>query len=160
MVDDDGYRPNVGIVISNDRGQVLWAKRIGQQAWQFPQGGIDATESPEDALYRELQEEVGLQPQHVDILACTERWLRYQLPPHMRRFNSEPNFIGQKQKWFLLKLKGCDEDVCVEAHEKPEFDHWRWVSYWYPLGQVIEFKKKVYRLALTELAPRVVIREH
>ena len=86
MVDADGYRPNVGIVLSNDRGQVLWARRVGgQDHWQFPQGGIDSRESVEDALYRELYEEVGLQPGSVEILARTNGWLRYRLPRRMRR---------------------------------------------------------------------------
>ena len=160
VVDADGFRPNVGIVVANDCGQVLWARRIGQDAWQFPQGGINHQESAEEALYRELNEEVGLNPEAVEILACTNGWLRYRLPKRLRRHNSSPEFLGQKQKWFLLRMLGRDEDVCVHQGDKPEFDHWRWVSYWYPVGQVVAFKRDVYRRALRELAPRLVIREH
>ena len=156
MVDADGFRPNVGIVLTNDFGQVLWARRVGgHDAWQFPQGGIKAKESVEDALYRELFEEVGLERHCVDVLARTDGWLRYRIPRHMRRHNSSPGFQGQKQKWFLLRIRGADELVNVTLADKPEFDDWRWVSYWYPVGQVVDFKRQVYRRALKELAPHV-----
>jgi putative (di)nucleoside polyphosphate hydrolase len=158
VVDADGFRPNVGIVVANDRGQVLWARRIGgHDAWQFPQGGIHEDETPEDALYRELHEEVGLEEHCVKILACTTGWLRYRLPKRLRRYNSAPDFKGQKQKWFLLKMVASDDCVCVTRSGKPEFDDWRWVSYWYPVSQVVEFKRDVYRQALKELAPRLVV---
>jgi len=153
VIDADGFRPNVGIVLCNAKGQVLWARRIGQNSWQFPQGGIDRGESPEQALYRELEEEIGLKQQDVQVVACTQRWLKYRLPGQYRRRDSNENFVGQKQKWFLLRLTATDESICVATGEKPEFDQWRWVSYWYPLGQVIDFKKEVYRRALLELAP-------
>jgi putative (di)nucleoside polyphosphate hydrolase len=152
MVDADGFRPNVGIVLSNHAGQVLWARRVGgRDAWQFPQGGIDENESVEDALFRELFEEVGLEADDVEILARTQDWLRYRLPQHMRRQNSQ-GFRGQKQKWFLLRMLCDDAGVRVNATAKPEFDRWRWVSYWYPLDQVVSFKRQVYRRALIELA--------
>ena len=154
LVDADGFRPNVGIVLSNKLGQVLWARRVGgQDAWQFPQGGIDDGESAEDALYRELSEEVGLMEKDVSILGKTNGWLRYRLPKHMRRNNSHTGFQGQKQKWFLLKLLSADQSVDVQSHDKPEFDGWRWVSYWYPINQVVDFKQDVYRKALKELVP-------
>ena len=160
MIDKDGFRPNVGIILANDAGQVLWARRVGgRDAWQFPQGGIDREESPEDAMYRELKEEVGLEPDHVKVLACTRGWLRYRLPRRMLRRNSTPSFVGQKQKWFLLRMVGADEHVRFDAGHEPEFDHWRWVSYWYPLGQVVSFKRDVYRRALAELAMRLPVSE-
>jgi putative (di)nucleoside polyphosphate hydrolase len=160
VVDADGFRPNVGIVLSNERGQVLWARRVGgRDAWQFPQGGIRASESVEDALYRELFEEVGLESGHVEILARTSGWLRYRLPKRMRRHNSSPGFVGQKQKWFLLRMLSADHAVDVTCSDKPEFDEWRWVSYWYPLGQVVDFKRDVYRRALKELAPHLQLGE-
>ena len=153
MVDQEGFRPNVGIVISNGVGQLLWAKRIGQDAWQFPQGGINSGEKPEQALYRELYEEVGLESHDVELLACTRSWLRYRLPKAMQRRNSKPLCIGQKQKWFLLKLVGDESKIRLDHCEKPEFDGWQWVNYWYPINQVIEFKRDVYRRALNELSP-------
>lgn len=155
MIDEDGFRSNVGIVIANGQGQVMWFRRLGQDAWQFPQGGMRKNESPEKAMYRELNEEVGLKPSDVKLLASTKGWLRYRLPKRMLRHDTKPLCIGQKQKWFLLQLKQDPQHVSFEHHEKPEFDHWQWVSYWYPIDQVISFKKEVYRRALKEL-----VREH
>jgi putative (di)nucleoside polyphosphate hydrolase len=151
VIDSEGYRPNVGIVICNRAGQLLWAKRIKQSAWQFPQGGIKQHESLEDALYRELQEEVGLADVDVNILQRTEDWLRYRLPENYIRHQQDPLCIGQKQKWFLLSLESDESKVELSHTGKPEFDDWRWVSYWYPINQVIDFKRDVYRRALTEL---------
>tara|TARA_Y100001949_G_C15983824_1_gene329609 strand:+ start:1096 stop:1599 length:504 start_codon:yes stop_codon:yes gene_type:complete len=155
VIDEQGYRPNVGIILCNDQGQVLWARRIGQDAWQFPQGGIKQGESPEKALYRELTEEVGLTANDVQILGCTRGWLRYRLPKRMIRQGNRPICIGQKQKWYLLRLLGDDDNIDVNASPKPEFDGWNWVSYWFPLGEVVAFKRDVYRRAMTELAPKI-----
>ena len=152
MIDEDGYRPNVGIILARDTGQVLWARRAGENSWQFPQGGIKPEESPEEALYRELREEVGLSQHNVELVRCTKGWLKYRLPKPMLR-HSIPGFVGQKQKWFLLKMVAKDDAITFEYSRRPEFDHWRWVTFWYPLGQVIHFKKDVYRRALRELAP-------
>ncbi len=157
MIDAEGFRPNVGIIISNAQGQVLWARRVGgQDAWQFPQGGIQRDEKPEAALYRELHEEVGLRQDDVRIIASTRHWLRYRLPKHLLRHQSTPLCIGQKQKWYLLQLTAEEQKVSLTQCDKAEFDHWRWVSYWYPLNQVIAFKRDVYRRALKELAPAFV----
>jgi len=153
VIDADGFRPNVGIILANCDGQLLWARRAGQEAWQFPQGGINACETPHQALFRELEEEIGLTSKDVDVVACTRGWLRYRLPRRMIRMHSKPVCIGQKQKWFLLKIRCHDSRVCFDSTPKPEFDGWRWVSYWYPLGQVVSFKREVYRRALRELAP-------
>ncbi len=154
VIDADGFRPNVGIMLANDKGQVLWARRIGgQDAWQFPQGGINSNESPEQALYRELHEEVGLRPEDVKVLGCTRGWLRYRLPKRLVRQHASPVCVGQKQKWFLLQLQSDDSTISLDHAGKPEFDGWRWVSYWYPLGQVVSFKRDVYRRALKELSP-------
>jgi putative (di)nucleoside polyphosphate hydrolase len=155
VIDSDGFRPNVGIVLANSAGNVLWARRVGQDAWQFPQGGINDGESPEDALFRELYEEVGLHPEHVRVLACTRGWLRYRLPERLvRKVERGPVCIGQKQKWFLLEMLAEDSAVRMDRGHKAEFDHWRWVTYWYPLAQVVPFKREVYRRAMKELAPR------
>jgi putative (di)nucleoside polyphosphate hydrolase len=153
VIDSEGFRSNVGIVLANDRGQVLWARRVGgRDAWQFPQGGINRGESPEDALYRELHEEVGLEPEAVEVLGSTRGWLRYRLPRRFIRKGQKPLCIGQKQKWFLLRMLAEDDAVQLDLNDKPEFDHWQWVSYWYPLNQVISFKREVYRRAMKELA--------
>lgn len=159
MIDRDGFRPNVGIILANDAGQVLWARRVGgRDAWQFPQGGMNPGESPEEAMYRELWEEIGLKENAVTVQACTRGWLRYRLPRRMLRRQEGSPFVGQKQKWFLLRMIGDDSAVRFDCSEKPEFDVWRWVSYWYPLGQVVPFKREVYRRALAELAPRLTPR--
>jgi len=152
MIDRDGYRPNVGIVLCNGRNEVFWGKRVKEHAWQFPQGGIKAGETPEQAMYRELKEEVGLDPCHVTILGRTREWLRYDVPQTWVRRESRSVYRGQKQIWFLLRLVGRDCDVCLRKSEHPEFDAWRWNEYWVPLESVIEFKREVYGRALQELA--------
>ena len=152
MIDSDGFRPNVGIIISNDEGRLLWAKRVNQDSWQFPQGGIREDETPEEALYRELNEEVGLLPEHVDVIGSTERWLKYRLPRRFQRRGQGPRCIGQKQKWFILRLKAGEENVRFDQSDTPEFDGWRWVDYWYPMREVVFFKRDVYRRALQELS--------
>jgi len=157
VIDSDGFRPNVGIILANQKNEVLWARRVGQDSWQFPQGGIKPHETPEEALYRELYEEVGLLEQDVNVLACTDGWLRYRLPKRLIRHNSQPVCIGQKQKWFLLRMIGEDSRVSVDQGETPEFDGWEWVSYWYPLGQVVSFKREVYRRALKDLSSRLFL---
>jgi putative (di)nucleoside polyphosphate hydrolase len=152
MIDRDGYRPNVGIVLVNPQNQVFWGKRVREHSWQFPQGGIKHGESPEQAMYRELMEEVGLRPEHVQILGRTRNWLRYDVPENWVRREWRGNYRGQKQIWYLLRLTGRDSDVSLRASERPEFDAWRWHEYWIPLESVIEFKREVYRLALSELS--------
>jgi len=152
MLDRDGYRPNVGIVLCNTHNQVFWGKRIREHAWQFPQGGIKYGETPEQAMYRELMEEVGLKPEHVKILGRTRDWLRYEVPTSWIKREWRGSYKGQKQIWFLLRLTGRDSDVSLRATEHPEFDAWRWSEYWVPLEDVIEFKREVYQLALNELA--------
>jgi putative (di)nucleoside polyphosphate hydrolase len=152
MLDRDGYRPNVGIVLVNSRNEVFWGKRIREHAWQFPQGGIKRGETPEQAMFRELNEEVGLRPEHVQVVGRTRQWLRYEVPSHWVRREWRGHYRGQKQIWFLLRLLGRDTDVDLRASGQPEFDAWRWHGYWIPLDSVIEFKREVYRLALEELA--------
>ena len=152
MIDFDGYRPNVGIVICNRKGQVLWAKRYGQNSWQFPQGGINDNETPEQAMYRELYEEVGLTKKDVTLLYASKYWLRYKLPKRLLRHDSKPMCIGQKQRWFLLQLVSDDKCVNMNSTKSPEFDGWRWVSFWYPVRQVVSFKRDVYRKAMKEFA--------
>ena len=162
MIDRDGYRPNVAIVLVNTRNQVFWGKRVKEHAWQFPQGGIKPGESPEQAMFRELQEETGLEPHHVKILGRTRDWLHYHVPTHWVKREWRGTYKGQKQIWFLLRLTGRECDIRLRASEHPEFDAWRWHDYWVPLETVIEFKREVYRMGLEqlsgyhELAPRPI----
>ena len=152
MIDRDGYRPNVGIVICNWKNEVFWGKRVKEHSWQFPQGGIKPGETPEAAMYRELKEEVGLEPEHVRILGRTRDWLRYDVPERWLKRDWRGHYRGQKQIWYLLRLVGRDCDVCLRTSTKPEFDAWRWNEYWVPMDAVIEFKREVYQKALQELA--------
>lgn len=159
MLDREGYRPNVGIILVNQKNEVFWGKRIREHSWQFPQGGIKYGETPVQAMYRELQEEVGLKPEHVRILGRTRDWLRYNVPDNFVRRDSRGHYKGQKQIWFLLRLVGKDTDVSLRASHHPEFDAWRWHTYWVPLDVVIEFKRDVYHRALKELSD-ILFRRH
>ncbi len=152
MVDKDGFRSNIAIVISNGRGKVFWAKRIGQRAWQFPQGGIDPGESATQAMYRELHEEVGLEAKDVDVVQQSKRWLRYNIPENLQRKKSVPRCIGQKQRWFFLRLIGDQNKINFNATGNPEFDAWEWVNFWYPINSIVDFKQNVYRQALAEFS--------
>ena len=152
MIDRNGYRPNVGIILLNSKNEVFWGKRIKQNAWQFPQGGIKVGESPKEAMYRELTEETGLLSNHVEIVGRTKDWLRYEVPDRWIRREWRGNYKGQKQIWYLLRLIGRDSDVSLRNSANPEFDAWRWNQYWVELESVVEFKRKVYQQALTELA--------
>ena len=153
MIDSDGYRPNVGIVLCNDVGKLFWGRRIGQDTWQFPQGGIRTDESPVQAMYRELTEEVGLDCEDVEIIANTRGWLRYRLPERFIRRHSKPICIGQKQIWFILRLVADESHVRFDLTDRPEFDSWRWVDYWRPTREVVHFKRNVYIRVLREFAP-------
>ncbi|HEX7964280.1 MAG TPA: RNA pyrophosphohydrolase [Gammaproteobacteria bacterium] len=153
VIDAEGFRANVGIILCHADGRLFWARRVGRAGWQFPQGGIHAGETPEQALYRELEEEVGVKPEQVQLIGATRDWLHYRLPPRYQRHDTEPKCIGQKQRWFLLRFRDPEPKVRFDAGPEPEFDDWRWVDYWHPLSEVIFFKRAVYRDALTELAP-------
>jgi len=152
VIDAEGYRANVGIIICNDKKQLLWCQRIGsKKGWQFPQGGIHKNETEKNALYRELEEELGLLPDHVNVLACSQGWLKYKLPKRYQRPHKKPLCIGQKQKWFLLQLIADESLIKLDQSNKPEFSDWHWVNYWHPVSEVIRFKHDVYLQALTEL---------
>ena len=151
VIDAQGFRANVGIVLIRDGGDVFLGGRSDGRGWQFPQGGVRQQESAEEALYRELREEVGLEPGDVEMLACTRSWLRYRLPRRYVRRRSRPVCIGQKQRWFLLRMLGGEDRLRFDLTSQPEFDSWRWVDYWSPVREVIYFKRTVYARALDEL---------
>ena len=152
MLDREGFRPNVGIILLNAHNEVFWGKRLREHSWQFPQGGIKYGETPVQAMYRELHEETGLLPEHVKVVGRTRDWLRYEVPDKFIKREVRGHYRGQKQIWFLLRMVGRDCDICLRATDHPEFDAWRWNEYWVPLDAVIEFKRDVYQLALTELS--------
>jgi len=157
--DSKGFRSNVGIILSRDDASLLLGGRIGQAGWQFPQGGMQVDESPEDAMYRELEEEIGLTRGDVEILGQTDDWLHYLLPERYIRHGSKPLCIGQRQRWFMLRLVSSEQQLDLERSDKPEFDRWRWVDYWRPVKEVIYFKRQVYVSALAELAPLIFSEE-
>lgn len=156
MIDSEGYRLNVGIILCNDEGRVFWARRAGMRSWQFPQGGIKFNEAPEEAMYRELFEEVGLYSHQVQLIARTREWLRYELPERYIRKHSFPLCIGQKQLWYILRLVDQECHIRLDCSDRPEFDAWCWVDYWHPLNDVVYFKREVYLKALTELGSHLV----
>ncbi len=160
MIDKDGYRANVGIVITNNKKQILLAKRYKQNSWQLPQGGVNNNESELIALFRELNEEIGLSPKHVDLIAKTPKWLRYNLPKEYIKHDGRIICIGQKQVWFLLKLIAKESNIKLDSHSDIEFDDWRWVDYWHPIEAVINFKKPIYEDMLKSLAPVLFNNKH
>lgn len=153
VIDRAGYRLNVGIILVNASGHVLWGRRQGHDAWQFPQGGLTQGEAALAAMYRELREEIGLEREDVEILGATKRWLRYRLPKQYLRHGSIPLVIGQKQKWYLLKLLSSEQKIRLDLSDFPEFDSWRWIEYHQPPDQVVYFKRQVYAQAMKELEP-------
>ena len=154
-IDSEGFRANVGIILANETGKLLLAGRIGGKGWQFPQGGVLVGENAEQAMFRELHEEIGLTQADVEVLGVTAEWLRYRLPDKYVRRNREPLCIGQKQRWFMLRLVGAEGRVRLDLGDSPEFDRWRWVDFWRPVNEVIYFKRRVYARALHELGPYV-----
>jgi putative (di)nucleoside polyphosphate hydrolase len=152
MLDREGFRPNVGIILINGQNEVWWGKRVKEHSWQFPQGGIKHGETPEQAMFRELEEEIGLKAEHVKIIGRTRDWLRYEVPDHFIKREIRGHYRGQKQIWFLLRMIGRDCDINLRLTSHPEFDAWRWHDYWVPLDVVIEFKRAVYQQALQELS--------
>jgi putative (di)nucleoside polyphosphate hydrolase len=153
FIDEQGFRANVGIILTDGQGRVLIAGRRGRGGWQFPQGGIRPEEQAEAAMFRELHEEVGLEPSDVALVGSTEGWLHYRLPERFIRRERTPLCIGQKQRWFLLQLTSDVERVRFDCSSQPEFDRCRWVDYWRPVKEVVYFKRPVYVRALKELCP-------
>ena len=145
------YRSNVGIMMVNEKGYVFVGQRLdnNQNAWQMPQGGIDAGEDPETAAYRELLEETGVKKQDVRFVASSSQWLSYDLPEDLIPILWNGKFRGQKQKWFLFKFLGEDGDINI-ATEHPEFSKWKWISKENLLKEIVPFKKSVYENVLKE----------
>jgi putative (di)nucleoside polyphosphate hydrolase len=146
-IDRHGFRANVGIVLTRGNGELFLGGRVGGRGWQFPQGGVNRGERVEDALFRELTEEIGLGPGDVEVLGSTRGWLRYRLPRQYVR----DRCIGQKQRWFLLKLTADEAKLRFDCTDQPEFERWRWVDFWTPVREVVYFKRRVYSRALHDL---------
>ncbi|MBL4615060.1 MAG: RNA pyrophosphohydrolase [Magnetovibrio sp.] len=138
------YRLGVGAMLLNADGQVLVAKRIDTpgDAWQMPQGGIDADEDPREAVMRELDEEIGTND--ADIIAESDGWLTYDLPKDVRKKIWKGRFRGQKQKWFALRFRGLDADIDLETHKHPEFSEWQWADMLQLPDLIVPFKRDLY----------------
>ena len=149
--DLSAYRPGVGIVLVNRTGLVFVGRRIdmprGWLAWQMPQGGIDAGETPTQAALRELYEETGTDK--AEFIAETRDWLHYDLPEAIAGAAWGGRFRGQRQKWFLMRFAGEDGDIDLDRHDA-EFDAWKWVVPDELPELVVEFKRAVYVALLEE----------
>tara|TARA_B100001989_G_scaffold124554_1_gene87981 strand:- start:804 stop:1292 length:489 start_codon:yes stop_codon:yes gene_type:complete len=150
---EKGYRLNVGIIVANSNGKLLYCRRKNSNNWQFPQGGIDKNEDTFAAALRELYEEVGIEKNKIKLIKESSKWYKYDLPKKYQR-NSLlwGDFIGQKQKWFLFKLIE-ETEIDLNNDRNPEFDEFNWVDYWKPLDEIVEFKREIYGKVLTELEP-------
>jgi putative (di)nucleoside polyphosphate hydrolase len=146
------YRPGVGIMLVNQKGQVFVAQRIDNPgpAWQMPQGGIDAGEEPLQAAWRELHEEVGTD--HARYIGESRDWFTYDLPVELVPQIWKGRFRGQRQKWFVFRFLGTDRDINI-ATEHPEFSSWRWAELDELPGLIVPFKRKLYHDLVAELAP-------
>lgn len=153
MNEESNYRLNVGLIIVNTYGKVLICKRKNSNQWQFPQGGIDKGESPIEAAKREIFEEVGIKPSKIKVLGKIKDWVKYEIPKELAKKSfKKKGIVGQKQKWFIFKIKS---EACISFVNDPdnEFDDFAWVSYWHPIALIVSFKKEVYRNVLAELLP-------
>ena len=148
---NEGYRPNVAMVVINSTNKVLICRRKNTRTWQFPQGGIDNGEDIKKAMYRELSEEVGLSKADVSLVGESEGTITYDIPKTIRSKVLGGKFKGQEQKWFLLKLKKDNNEIKLDNEAFPEFDEYEWVSFWQPLNRIVDFKREAYREALSEL---------
>ena len=148
---NEGYRPNVAMVVINSMNKVLICRRKNTRTWQFPQGGIDNGEDIKKAMYRELAEEVGLSKADVILVGESEGTITYEIPKTIRSKVLGGKFKGQEQKWFLLKLKKDNSEIKLDNEAFPEFDKYEWVSFWQPLNRIVDFKREAYREALSEL---------
>jgi putative (di)nucleoside polyphosphate hydrolase len=145
MNEESNYRLNVGLIIVNTYGKVLICKRKNSNQWQFPQGGIDEGESPIEAAKREIFEEVGIKPSKIKVLGKIKDWVKYEIPKELAKKSfKKKGIVGQKQKWFIFKIKS---EACISFVNDPdnEFDDFAWVSYWRPIALIVSFKKEVYR---------------
>ena len=150
------YRLNAGMMLANERGRIFAGQRIDTpgDAWQMPQGGIDAGENPAGAALRELEEEIGVPPEQVTILAEMPEWLSYDLPVDLVPRIWKGRYRGQSQRWFLMRFLGQDAQINI-ATAHPEFSHWRWMQPDELLTHVVPFKRDVYGTVLRAFQPHL-----
>ena len=145
------YRPNVGMMIINQKKEIFVGKRIDHPSnfWQMPQGGIDAQEIPSIAALREMDEEVGIKKNKVDLLTESKDWYYYSIPSDLAKTLWKGKYKGQRQKWFLYKFKGTEKDINIHT-EHPEFSDYKWVTKDFLVPNIVPFKKKIYEKLLSE----------
>ena len=149
------YRPCVGVMLTNGAGQVFVGERIDTPtAWQMPQGGIDAGESPCEAALRELTEEIGVDPADVVVEAEHPEWLRYDLPDDLVGKVWKGRYRGQEQRWFRMRLTASDDAINI-ATDHPEFQAWQWVEPARVVDLIVPFKREIYQAVIEGLAPKV-----
>ena len=154
--DDTRYRPCVGIMLVNGSGQVFVGNRIDNREsgfWQMPQGGVDPGEELDAAMLRELGEEVGARPEHLEIVARLPETLYYDLPPELQGKMWGGRYCGQRQTWYLVRFAGSDADIDIAAHDPPEFCEWQWVEPALLPELIVPFKREVYRSIVEGFAP-------
>ena len=153
------YRPNVGIAVFGHDGRVFVGKRIDAPEpyqWQMPQGGIDEGETPLQAAYRELHEEIGVEAHLVKMLGESAHWITYDFPPDIRgKMGKRSHFLGQMQKWFAFRFEGSEADIRLDVHEQ-EFCDWRWELLERTPDLVIPFKRAAYETIALEFKKYVV----
>ena len=152
IIDSEGMRHNVCIILCNEQGKIFLAKRVNKDAWQFPQGGINKGEEPVEAMYREMHEEIGVNKNEVKLISESTNWFRYKIPKKIVDMNNY-KYIGQKQKSFLVKVPKDLKFNFKNSEEPQEFDDFTWVNYWFPIHKTIFFKKHAYRNMLVEFLP-------
>ena len=150
------YRPCVGVVLINPQGLIFAGQRLDSTvpAWQMPQGGIDDGEKPKAAALRELWEETGVTADLVSFVAKTDDWVTYDLPPELLGKVWGGKYRGQRQKWFLYRFTGSDDQIHIDS-EHPEFSTWRWIGADEMIASIVPFKRAVYETVVAAFRPHL-----